>query len=122
MARRGDDLTIPSFRDPTGVDPRVAERELADLLERGLLKRASDSGRTTYRLAIRTRRDRRMEFLELLRQRGALSREEIAASLGLTRTNASWWVRVPKREHLIEPTVSGRSPKVRYRLRAKRCR
>jgi ATP-dependent DNA helicase RecG len=63
------------------------------------------------------RTDRRQLFLDLLRQRGELTRSEIAAALGLKDESARKWLRTLRDERLIELTTeSPRSRLARYRL------
>lgn len=63
------------------------------------------------------RTNRRDQLLGVLRARGEASRAEIAADLGLTQKNASYWLSKLRADGSIEPTEDVRSPHVRYRIR-----
>jgi ATP-dependent DNA helicase RecG len=63
--------------------------------------------------------DRRRAILDLLRQRGDLTRAEIADELEMTDGSATKWLRTLRDEGLVElTTVSARSRHARYRARA----
>jgi ATP-dependent DNA helicase RecG len=133
LMRRGETLTNSFYRQLTGLDSRIATRELGELVNRGLVEQAGTRRWATYRLAPglaelaeeavpppvrRERRDRRPEILALLRERGELSRGEIAQALGVTDRAARKWLAVLRAEGKVEPTTeSPRSRKLRYRLR-----
>jgi ATP-dependent DNA helicase RecG len=129
LMRRGEALTNSVYRQVTGLDSRVVTRELGDLVNRGLVEQAGSRRWANYRLApdqakeaasmpqTRGRRDRRQDVLNLLRERGELSRAEIARSLDLTDRTANWWLGVLRNEGKVEITTpSLRAPNVRYRL------
>jgi hypothetical protein len=51
LLRRGEPVTNASYRRISGLDSRVATRELGDLVQQGLLKQEGTGRWTTYRLA-----------------------------------------------------------------------
>lgn len=132
LARHGDLLTNDSYRRFTDVDSRVATRELGELVRRGLLMQEGAHRWTTYRIVpepppitevarrhdggARTRADRRLAIRELLEERGALSRAEIAGYLGLSDGNTRKWLRALIDEGAVEQTEAPRSKRQSYRL------
>lgn len=129
LMRRGEALTNSVYRQVTGLDSRVVTRELGDLVNRGFVEQAGSRRWATYRLApdpaeeeamardARGRRDRRRDVLNLLQERGELSRAEIAHSLGLTDGTVKSWLAILRAEGKVEfTTASLRAPNVRYRL------
>ena len=129
LMRRGEVLTNSVYRQLTGLDSRVVTRELGDLVNRGLVEQAGSRRWASYRLApgqmeeegdqpeTRVRRDRRQAVLNLLRERGELSRAEIAHALGLTDRATNWWLSILRNEGMIEFTIpNSRARNVRYRL------
>lgn len=128
LLRRGEAVTNASYRRVSGLDSRVATRELGDLVQRGLLKQDGTGRWTTYRLAAETldtatarprrrRADRRAEIVSLLRRRGDLSRAEIAGALGVSGETVTRWLARLRAERIVELTTSApQHPKVRYRL------
>jgi len=129
LMRRGETLTNGLYRQVTGLDSRVVTRELGELVNQGLVEQVGSRRWATYRLAPdrierparphgdKQRRDRRQEVLDLLRERGDLSRAEIARGLNLSDAAARKWLAVLRHEGMVELTTSDpRSRKVRYRL------
>jgi ATP-dependent DNA helicase RecG len=129
LMRRGEALTNSVYRQVTGLDSRVVTRELGDLVSRGLVEQAGSRRWASYRLApgqvaeeaerpeTRERGDRRQAVLNLLGERGELSRAEIARALGLTDRTVKSWLAILRDEGKVEfTTPSLRAPNVRYRL------
>jgi ATP-dependent DNA helicase RecG len=129
MMHRGDTMTNGLYRQVTGLDSRVVTRELGELVNQGLVEQLGSRRWATYRLAPdrvekparlqsgKQRRDRRQEILVILRERGELSRAEIARALRLSDAGARKWLAVLRTEGMVEVTTSDpRSPKARYRL------
>lgn len=136
LARHGDVLTNDSYRRFTGVDSRIATRELGDLVRRGLLKQDGTHRWTTYRVIpdlpapgepetdlrrgqgrVRlARADRQAAILQLLTEQGELSRSEIASNLGLSDGNARKWLKTLVVAGSVEVTGLQRSQHARYRL------
>ena len=126
LLRRGEGVTNASYRQVSGLDSRVATRELGDLVQRGLVEQDGTGRWTTYRLAAsppeslarprRRRADRRAEILALLRQAGELSRAEVARHLRLSDETAGRWLARLRGEHKVELTTpTPRDPGARYR-------
>ncbi len=131
LIRHGETMTNSLYRQLTGLDSRVVTRELGELVSRGLVEQAGTRRWATYRLAPglakpaeevarpparRERRDRRAEILSLLRERGELSRAEIAQALGLSSAAARKWLAILREEGVVELTTdSSRAPGARYR-------
>ncbi|MFL5542439.1 MAG: ATP-binding protein [Longimicrobiaceae bacterium] len=128
LLRRGEAVTNASYRRVSGLDSRVATRELGDLVQRGLLKQDGTGRWTTYRLAAETldpatarprrrRADRRAEIVALLRKRGDLSRAEIVAELGISGETVTRWLARLRADRIVELTTPvPQHPKARYRL------
>jgi ATP-dependent DNA helicase RecG len=114
VLHHGDELTNTTFRTATGLDSRVASRELKQLVAWGLVDQLGERGTTTYRLA--TRRDRRRQIVRLLEEHGELSRAELERHRGMETPATIWWIRRLRDEGLLVPTHAGRSPKTKYRL------
>jgi ATP-dependent DNA helicase RecG len=91
--------------------PRFADRVAT--FEVTFVARVADDGGGARTLQ---RGDRRHEILDLLRQRGELTRSEIADGLGLSDDATRKWLRVLRDEGLVQlTTVSARSRHARYR-------
>jgi len=119
LLKHGHVLDNTAFRQATGLDSRVATRELGALVNRGIVEQVGTRGWTTYRLASKgtQRRDRRAEIVSILRRRGELARSDIARELALTDKAVLAWLRVLRREGTVELIGPVRSPTTRYRLR-----
>lgn len=130
LMRRGGTLTNSLYRLVTGLDSRVVTRELRELVSRGLVERAGTRGSATYRLApgqlgelvrlseAAQRSARRPAILALIRDRGPLSRAEVARELNLTEATARRWLTALRKEGKLELTTSDpNSPQARYRVR-----
>lgn len=133
LARHGQTLTNDAYRQFTGIDSRMATRELGDLVRRGLLTQDGSHRWTTYRVVTESppvepatpevvpgaaralRANRRPAILRLLEEQGDLSRAEIAAQLGLSDGNTRKWLRLLIEEHAVEATAPLRSRHARYR-------
>jgi ATP-dependent DNA helicase RecG len=120
-------VTNASYRRISGLDSRVATRELGDLVQQGLLEQEGTGRWTTYRLAAeslteapaRTRRraDRRNDIVALLRKNGTLSRAEIARELNVSGETVSRWLARLRADRIVELTTpSPQHPKARYQL------
>jgi ATP-dependent DNA helicase RecG len=118
LLRHGHVLDNGQYRQSTGVDSRVATRELGDLVARRLVVQVGTRRWATYRLPSRggLRRDRRAEIVSLLRQRGELGRGEIARALGISDGAARQWLSQLRRDGKVRLTGSPRSPSVKYRV------
>lgn len=135
LLRRGDVLTNALYRQATGLDSRVATRELGELVDRGVVVQSGTRRWANYQLGNavpvtaapvaetapparpRQRADRRPEILALLRARGPLARVEIARALGLSRQAILRWLTVLRSSGQIQLTTAhARSPGARYRL------
>lgn len=129
LMRRGEVMSNSLYRRATGLDSRVVTRELGELVNQGLVEQTGNRRWATYRLlpqplrdaerpaATKQRRDRREAIVSLLRQRGELSRAEIARALGLSDKATLRWLSLLRKEGSVElttPTV--RSMRARYRL------
>ncbi len=129
LMRQGETLTNLVYRQLTGQDSRVVTRELGDLVSRGLAHRSGTGRWASYQLPpdrrsetvalqpVRQRRSRRPEILQLLKQRGELSRAEIGRALGLSEAGVRKWLAILRSEgQVILTTTTARSSKARYRL------
>jgi ATP-dependent DNA helicase RecG len=124
LLRRGHVLDNTLYRQTSGLDSRVATRELGDMVAMGLIEQIGTRHWATYRLASKAtrRRNRRAEIISVLRRRGDLSRDEIAQELELSGGAVRQWLTILRKEGLVEMTGPARSPTVRYRLIPKRKR
>jgi ATP-dependent DNA helicase RecG len=123
LMRHGIELNNQVLRQRTGLDSRVATRELQELVQRGLIRRNGTRRWTSYSLAFTNtknrRRDRRREIIGLLETSKELSANELAEMLGLTPVAVRFWLARMRKERTIEPTASSpRSPNTRYRLKS----
>jgi ATP-dependent DNA helicase RecG len=128
LLRHGTYLDNTRYRQTTGLDSRVATRELGDLVDRRVIEQIGTRRWATYRLASggSRRRDRRAEIVSVLKRRGELSRTEIADALEISQAAARQWLATLRREGHVEITGPARSPAVKYRVarrvRAKKTR
>ncbi|HEX8395479.1 MAG TPA: ATP-binding protein [Longimicrobium sp.] len=135
LLKRGEQVTNASYRQVSGLDSRVATRELGDLVSRGLVDQDGTGRWTTYRLSVnagddlaatpsrRKRADRRSAILALFRHARELSRAEIAEQLGISNESAGRWIARLRSEKIVEGTThSPRDPNARYRLAQPRIR
>lgn len=107
-------LPAPTFRDKVTafeVVLRTAVRAGGSDHHEGTAPPVARTSMTAGRV------NRRDQILGVLRARHEASRAEIAADLGLTQKNASYWLSKLRAEGSIEPIGEVRSPHVRYRLR-----
>jgi len=126
LLRRGEEVTNASYRQISGLDSRVATRELGGLVHRGLVTQDGTGRWTSYRLAPappvvgrsrRRRADRRGEIVSLLRQAGELSRAEVAERLRVSNPTAGKWLARLRTERVVVLTTrNARDPNARYRL------
>jgi ATP-dependent DNA helicase RecG len=129
MLRGGESLDNATYRQATGIDSRVATKELQDLVTRELVVQSGASRWTTYRLHGRlqdwpttdsTRRrltptDRRQEILAALGTH-TLSKAEVAHITGLNPKLTGHWLTLLRREgHVERVGESPQSNRVRYR-------
>lgn len=127
MMRQGIELNNQVLRQRTGLDSRIATRELQELVQRGLVLQSRSRRWASYSLAPSrsgtARRDRRREILELLRGKGELSTTELAGLIGISSPAVRFWLVRMRDEKTIEATSSNvRSPLTRYRLKPTRKR
>ncbi|HEX8391249.1 MAG TPA: ATP-binding protein [Longimicrobium sp.] len=125
-ARHGASLTNPDYCRVTGVDSRVATRELAELVDHGVLRREGVGRWSTYMLAgqaapraprDRTRQDRGKQILVLLRDAGPLSARDIGERLGLSPSAVRYWLPRLRAEGIVVTTKrDATAPGMRYRL------
>lgn len=134
LMKAGEVMSNARYRQISDADSRVATRELADLVKRGLAEVVGGGGYTEYVLATPTRisdarpvvqsgrgerADRRPEIRRLLAQRGEMSRAALQVELGLGQPVVSRWLKRMLKEGEIELTTkSERSPGAKYRLRS----
>jgi ATP-dependent DNA helicase RecG len=128
ILREGELLDNQSYRVATGLDSQVARTELRDLVARELVVQTGSHRWTRYQLVDgldrlpetsptppKRRSDRRAQLLDTLGT-DELSRAELVARTGLTDPTVTRWLRVLRREGLVESTEQAeRSPNVRYR-------
>ena len=135
LMRAGEVMNNARYRQISDTDSRVATRELTDLVSRGLAEVVGGGRCTEYVLATLARpsdaraaaqfgrgerADRRSEILQLLGQRGEMSRAALQAELGLGQPIVSRWLRRMLKEGKVELTTqSERSPGAKYRLRSR---
>lgn len=127
LMRGGETVTNARYRQVSGVDSRVATRELGDLATRGLIQMTgvgrwaeytlSDVLTETAVLRVATRADRRPGIRRLLRERGPLTRAELGSELDVHQTTVNRWLRMMRQEGEVElTTVNEKDPGARYRL------
>jgi len=135
LMKAGEVMNNARYRQISDTDSRVATRELADLVSRGLAEVVGGGGYTEYVLATGVRAadtppiarvgggeraDRRPQIRRLLEQRGEMSRAALQAELGLGQPIVSRWLRRMLKEGDVELTTqSERSSGARYRLRSR---
>ena len=133
LMKAGEVMSNARYRQIGDADSRVATRDLADLVNRGLAEVVGGGGYTEYVLAklarqvgaplvtqsaTAARADRRPEIRRLLGERGEMSRAALQAELGLGQPIVSRWLRRMLKERDIALTTrSERSPGAKYRLR-----
>ena len=134
LMKAGEVMSNARYRQISDADSRVATRELADLVRRGLAEVVGGGGYTEYVLAALTRpadappvvqsarrekMDRRPQIRRLLGQRGEMSRAELQAELRLGQPIVSRWLRRMLKDGEIEITTeSAKSSGAKYRLRS----
>lgn len=128
LMRDGETITNARYRQVSGVDSRVATRELGDLATRGLIRMTSGGRWAEYTLSdaltetdavprVNTREDRRPTIRRLLREQGPLTRAELQSELGVHQTTVNRWLRVMHQEGEVEfTTTNEKDPGARYRL------
>ncbi|TYP81149.1 ATP-binding protein [Blastococcus xanthinilyticus] len=129
MLRGGESLDNATYRKATGIDSRVATKELQDLVTRELVVQSGASRWTTYRLHSRLRdwpasdatpkrrapANRRSEILVALGPH-TLSKAEVAAIAGLNPKLTGHWLTTLLREGRVERVGdSPQSNHTRYR-------
>jgi ATP-dependent DNA helicase RecG len=141
LVRSGMTLSGEVYRTYNNLDNGEAAKELRELVQAGVLHPQTSGRRTTYQLTYPAQEQtgRQVDvqvdqaasevaraplakrILGLLRERGDLSRAELAETLTLPGTTTLYWLRNLRRVGLIEPTQPNvRSPTVRYRLTRRR--
>nr|WP_029146230.1 ATP-binding protein [Microbacterium luticocti] len=132
LMRHGNDvMTNARYRAATGIsDSTRATRELQDLVARELVtqtgvRRGASYSLSEYARSIsegrhRPRLNRRRQIVNLLLDRGELSKTEISDALDLGTKATEHWLRTLKNEGLIEQNIPGRgSRNTRYRVTSK---
>lgn len=124
LMKRGETLTNSVYRRATGVDSRVATKELRQLADQGWVERVGTRGSASYSLAPATshtrapgpRGDRSEDILRLIQERGPLSRATIVQALGMTdRTARRWLGRLLVEGQIALTTKTAQDPNARYR-------
>lgn len=129
VMRRGNEVDNADYRRLTGLDSQDARRDLRALAASGMVEQVGGGRWTRYRLAPSAkvtnsaptgggmRRDRRPEITSLLRERGELSRAEIAKILGLSDAGVARWLRILRDQKVVTTTnPKPRARGTRYRL------
>lgn len=126
-------LSNPDYCRVTGVDSRVATRELADLVDRGILHRDGVGRWSTYtltgqpagtarpreRTGPRTRVDRGQQIIDLLGRSGPLSAREIGGHLGISPSAVRYWLpRLREVGAVVATEADPNAPAMRYTLPA----
>jgi ATP-dependent DNA helicase RecG len=135
LMRRNEVLDNAKYRAATGIsDSRIATAELQDLVARELVEQRGTRGGARYTLSEyarsldesesdgrrRVRPNRRRQVVDLLRVHGDLSKVEVSTRLNINTKTAEHWLRILRREGLIEFTEPGRGTKnTRYKLTAR---
>nr|QEO75056.1 ArsR family transcriptional regulator [uncultured bacterium] len=128
LLREGQLLDNRSYRAATGLDSQIARSELRDLVARELVVQTGSHRWTRYRLAeeleavqgrsdasVSRKVDRQAQLLTALGTH-ELSRAELAELTGMTNPTVTRWLRILRKEGLVEATeASAKSPAVRYR-------
>jgi ATP-dependent DNA helicase RecG len=141
LVRSGLTLSNEVYRSYNNLENGAAAKELRELVQCGILRLQTSGRRATYQLTHHAAQQTARTFdlpvdhaasevaraplaeriLTLLRERGDLSRAQLAEALQLPGTTALYWLRNLRRVGLIEPTQRNvRSPTVRYRLTHRR--
>ncbi|MBC7692211.1 MAG: putative DNA binding domain-containing protein [Methylotenera sp.] len=121
LLHHGNALDNSKYRQITGLDSRVATRELGELVKYKLIEQIGTRRWATYRLTSGSsqRRDRRSEIILTLKRRGELSRSDIARELNFTDMVTRHWLSKLRKEGQIELLGPARSPSARYRIKKK---
>lgn len=127
LMRQGVELNNQVLRQRTGLDSRIATKELQELVQRGLVRQNGSGRWARYSLApakgTGSRQDRRREILDLLQSQNELSSGELAVAIGIAPVAVRYWLAKMRTEKTIEPTSPNiRSPHTRYRLKTTRKR
>ena len=119
ILRHGNYLDNISYRQATGLDSRIATRELGELAEHGLIEQIGTRRWATYKLTEggAQRRNRRADIISLLRQKGELSRTEIAKALAISDGATRQWLSKLRGEEQIEIVGPPKSPSAKYRVK-----
>lgn len=127
LMREGGAMSNSVYRNATGLDSRAVTRELAQLVERGLVAQRGFGRWTTYELASEPRQmtlpqgpspvdaDVSTRIAELLARRGELSRRMIERELQLRDRGARAALRELVERGAIRRVGHPRSPRARYR-------
>ncbi|WP_418059932.1 ATP-binding protein [Pimelobacter simplex] len=121
LMARGEVLDNATYREVTTVqDSHTARVELQDLVARELVTQIGSRGGTKYVLSeyaigmlhsdgrARRRPDRRRQIANLLHLHGRMSKSEISNLLGISAKTAEHWLRILKREGVVEAVDDGR--------------
>ncbi len=134
LLRNGQSLSNEVYRRFNHVDSRVATRDLRELVQLGFMRSVSSGRWTTYRLTgealeqpdlpMERRReeprgseaDLSRRIRDLLRERGELSRANIADILSAPDSTVRYWLKRMRDEGVVETIHPLRSPRQKYRL------
>lgn len=124
FVRHGGSMGNADYCRVSGVDSRVATRELADLVDRGLLRREGAGRWSTYALpdraaggaaAVQARGERAVQIVELLRRTGPLSARQIGERLGITHSAVRYWLPRLRAAGIVRSTeADSNAPGTRY--------
>ncbi|MHB8397918.1 MAG: ATP-binding protein [Candidatus Limnocylindrales bacterium] len=124
VLRRVGAINNSDYRRISGVDSRLATRELGDLVRKGVLIQLGTRGAASYRLATKWMapiekaiigpRDR---IIRALVRDGELSRADLEQTLGMRRETVLYYLNQLIELGTIERTAPARSPLSRYRIR-----
>jgi ATP-dependent DNA helicase RecG len=126
LMKRGEVLDNARYRAVTGVsDSRIATFELQDLVARELVDQTGSRGGARYTLSAfagaargrAPRPNRRLQIIRALELRDVLSKTDIADLLGVGEKAVEYWLRIMKREGVVEVADGGKTSKLTtYRL------
>lgn len=130
LRRRNEMLDNARYRMVTGIsDSRVATSELQDLVARELVEQIgtrrgaryilSDYAKSVGNASVSrgVRPNRRRQIVDLLLVRGELSKAEIAALLNVNAKTVEYWLRILKKEGMVEAShPAPRAKNTRYRV------
>jgi ATP-dependent DNA helicase RecG len=133
FVRHSESITNADYCRVTGVDSRVATRELAELVDGRILERQGVGRWSTYSLADersaparqgrpvgrRSSTGRGDQIVALLETSGPLSAREIGDRLGVSASTVRYWIPRLKEAGRVEPTEADpNAPGMQYRAPA----